>query len=284
MAQTKNTPNQDTTLILAARKSFALGVYVQDYNENPLDISASLLRIVMRKKVLSTTVDDSDNLITNAIAANTAPLMGFAQFFLQASDLDHPADEYMYTVTLIEQGYSVVLFDGTIVLEENAEFSSTMQTYSSVDAPTSIAVILRDQHVIKVRSGPTLPPGAVTYTAEEQNKVNAIFTGMVAAGTLITADDIVDGVTKVMMTQAERDKLASLSIEWDDIVDKPAFGTAALADSDDFLPSSGIDGNKITTGTVNKNNLPRVVQLNGISDGTGAAPSGVPFSLYLKHA
>ena len=68
MAYTGNAPEEQTVLRLMARKSFSMGLWIQDQNGNPLDISGCVIRMVVRKSVRSTTVDDSDNLITSSLA------------------------------------------------------------------------------------------------------------------------------------------------------------------------------------------------------------------------
>src|SRR5687768_14854378 len=93
-----NGPEDKTVLRLMARKSFALGMWIQDQNGNPLDITGCTLRIVMRKRVASTVSDDSGNLIANDAAQILAPTLGWARFELQASDFDHAPGEYEYSI------------------------------------------------------------------------------------------------------------------------------------------------------------------------------------------
>lgn len=101
-------------------------------------------------------------------------------------------------------------------------------------------------------------------------------------------DDIPDTATRFAMTVAQRDAIQDIvdggsSITWENLPGKPDFGTAAQADSDDFLPSTGIPASATTSGVFNKARIPSVSQLNGFAHGTGT-PSGPPGTIYLKHA
>jgi hypothetical protein len=278
---------EDPVVVRAmARKSFALGLYIQDYNGRPLDINGCVIRIVMRKNVPSSTVDDSANLITNSTAANLAPLVGFARFEFQATDLDHKPGEYMYTVVMIDDtGFSTVLLHGPFELIQNTEFSSLSDTYTTADAfSQAIAIQLREQSIVQVRTGPTLAPGETTFTFADEQKLDQLYAGALADGQVLNADDIADGLSKVMMTTAERALLAGgLDVAWDDITGKPDFGTAATSNTEDFLAPGGVAGEDVTSGMVGKDYLPAVVDLNGIVVTTSAPSGGNPGRITLKY-
>ena len=101
-------------------------------------------------------------------------------------------------------------------------------------------------------------------------------------------DDVPDSATRQAVTPEERAALEDILtngsvVTWDNINDKPAFGSAALRDVEAFAPASGIDGGAIGSGTVDAAYLPMVSQLQGWTHGTGA-PTGPPGTIYLKHS
>lgn len=279
MPQINNGPAQETVLQLAARKSFALGVFVTDKNENPLDLGGTDMTIVMRKKTSSSVVDDSSNLIVNHTAVNEAPLAGFARFNLQASDLDHPAGEYEFGITLLSEGYSSLIIKGTIELQQNPEFSSVGSSYSGDDTATNLTVQLRDNASIKVAVGPTLAPGEATFTTALENKLLEMYAGLAAAGLTLTADDIVDGTTHVMMTLTERNTLAAMQAYFDAL---PVFGDIVTHDADEFRAAGDIDAGDIATGVLHKDRVPRFLDLRGVVVGTAAASGGADGDAYLQ--
>ncbi|QNL30109.1 minor tail protein [Microbacterium phage Stormbreaker] len=284
MATVSNSPIDLVVLRLQARKSFSFGVWVQDQNERPLDISGCSIRFVARKKVASTVNDDSDNLITNSVAVLTAPILGYAVFSFQASELDWAPGEYQFAVVLSDEGYSATIIQGVIELEGNTEFTSMTETYSTVTPSTSLRAIMRESVAIKVTTGATLAPGQATFTIEDEKKLDQVFAGMLADGQVLNADLIPDGAAKVMMTTAERFKLANLTLEWVDINGKPDFGDIITHDASEFALKNDIDAGEINSGVIFKDRLPYVIAQRGISDGTGAPPSGQPYTIYLKHA
>lgn len=97
------------------------------------------------------------------------------------------------------------------------------------------------------------------------------------------ADDIEDGVVKVMMTTDERTKLGGLTNDYTELDNLPTLGTAAAADSDDFAPATGIDASAVTTGTFNKNRIPKVTDLNGATSGTAPPSGGADGDLYFQY-
>src|SRR5690606_15684664 len=120
---------------------------------------------VRKAFIPSDVVDDSGNLITSSTATLISPEIGLARFELQASELDHDPGEYAFTIVLSEGGYSSVIVQGVIQLEQNTEFTSINETFSpGTVASTALQVVLRERTAITVRTGPTLPPGAVTFT------------------------------------------------------------------------------------------------------------------------
>jgi len=283
MTYLNNGPDDQVVLRLQARKSFSLTLWIQDPNGHPIDINGCEFTIVMRKRVGSDVVDDSGNLITNYLATTPAPLLGQVRFDIQASDLYHPAGTYDYTITMREGGFSSVLLKGPVELEENTEFESVSASYETDAIVSSLAVRLRERNVIAVRTGQVLTPGTELFTTELRQKLLAVFGAAVADGQTLTADDIADGVNYVMMTMAERDKLANLVLEWDDIDGKPAFGDIITKNEDDFLKPGEVTGEDITSGEVDKDFLPLASGLRGIVITTDTPPGGNPGYIYLKY-
>lgn len=284
MAYTGNSPIDEVILRLQARKSFSLGIWIEDQNEKPLDITGCQLRFVARKSVSSTVNDDSSNLITNMNATVMAPTLGYAAFNFQASELDWLPGENMFSVVLSDAGYTAVIVHGVIQLEQNTEFTSMTETFSPADPPTHLRAMIRDGVAIKVRTGPMLAPGESTFTHADEQKLYELYAGAVSDGAILNADLIPDGVSKVMMTVAERLKLANLELAWDDITGKPDFGDIITRDASEFVKRNQGDAADIATGVLSNNRVPTVMGLRGISHGTGAPPSGSPNTIYLKHA
>ena len=103
---------------------------------------------------------------------------------------------------------------------------------------------------------------------------------------VLDLDDVADTATRLAMTPAERSKLAGLNNPpaWADISGKPAFGDAALADADDFLPSTGIDASKVISGTLAAARVPKVSALQGFSSGTAAPSGGADGDFYFQYS
>lgn len=282
MATLGNTPAEETVLRLMARKSFALGLWIRDQNDNPLDIAGVTIRMVVRRKRFVAT-DDSDNLLVNSQADIVAPLEGYAKFSLQASELNYAPGEYLFSIVLEDEGYSSVIVQGTIELDQNTEFSSTNSSYSESGVASALRVLLREQTALVVHTGPTLAPGTSTFTNDMERKLLEIFAGKLAAGETLNADSIPDGILKVLMTIDERNKLANLTLQWDDILGKPTFGTIISHNTEDFVPTGGGAASDIVSGVFNKARIPKVSGLDGFTSGPGAPSGGAPGDLYFRY-
>lgn len=94
---------------------------------------------------------------------------------------------------------------------------------------------------------------------------------------ILTADDIAEGLSHLFLTQGERDRLASIDpgapIPWSSISDKPAFGTAALKDEEDFLASDEVVPNV---------NLPKMLEMPGVGSGTTEPTGGEDGDAYFQ--
>ena len=178
MVALDNSPASETYLRLQARKSFALGLYVTDHHGRPLDLAGTCIRMVVRKTNFSASVeDDSANLIVNSEAELVAAGAGFARFHLQAADLDQKPGEYEYSVTLLDNGYSSVLLKGILDLVQNTEYNSTEAVYAENQVDSALQILLKGQHVVKVRTGPTLAPGTTSFTDSDKAKLDDVEQG-----------------------------------------------------------------------------------------------------------
>jgi hypothetical protein len=391
MSYLGNSPSRELVIRLEARKSFELGLWLKDSNGRGLDLTGCTIVWVAKKPPLDPAdTDDSDNLFTNGTAQLVSSGVGYARFNLQASDLDHKAGEYPYSIILIDpDGYSSVLAKGTLEILVNTEYASVGHTYSPANPPTSLNISLRDKNVVEISTGPTLAPNTTSFTDADKAKLDGIEAGAQAhipadwnavleedgairnkphlgtaaaadieeialpsgglpgevimkvglddtdvawqtppvgpgggnldatgatAGQIPTAsgvdtwswddppavpvqsvnlqtgdvsldlDNIPDTATRLAMTPAERDKLENLSLEWDDITDKPAFGTAALEDTGAFLAPGGVNASTdLTSGTVPNARLPKVSDQPGFSKGTSAPAGGADGDLYFQY-
>lgn len=280
-----NVSAEQTVLRLFARKSFALGIWLQTQNGSPLDITNCTISLVVRKRTPAADMGDVENLISNSVATIMAPTLGFAKFNLQASDLDHAPGDYDMTITLIDDGYSTVLVQGTLSLEQNTEFGSLSTSYtSSAEMATSLKIAIRDQTVLKISTGPTLAPGEAVFTEDMANKLLQLFAGAVGAGTTLTADDIVEGVNHLFMTPAERARLANLTLNWVDIQGKPTFGSIISHSDREFVKVGAGSATDIVSGVLNSARVPRFTELRGVDDGTAAPTSGSDGDIYLRYS
>ena len=175
-----NSPARELVIRLEARKSFSLGVWITDVNENPLDITGTTLRLVVKKDPERTPdLDDSENLIVNSEAAIEAPEQGFARFSLQASDLHHRPGEYPFSMVLWDDGYSSVIARGVIDIVSNTEFLSIEDTYTVDDGviASALRITMRNRDVLKVMTGSTITPGQHPFTNAERSKLAGIEEG-----------------------------------------------------------------------------------------------------------
>jgi len=274
-----NGPESVVVLRLQARKSFALGLWITDHNDHPLDISGAAIRMVVRKqRIPSSVANDNGNLIGDSTAMIIAPSLGYARIDIQAIDLDFKPGTYDFSIVLTDQGYSSVIVAGELDLEQNTEFSSIDSTYVPTDqVSTALQVALRGNNTLTVKTGPTLAPGAVTFTAAMEQKLLEIYGGMLVNGELITADDIADGVGRVIMTVAERAKLSGLTN-----FDPATLGTAAAKNIEFFRAASANIPVADLNGVIANSKLPKITGLLGFSKGTAAPSGGASGDIYFQ--
>lgn len=222
MASVSNAPDERVVIRAEARKSLSFAVWLKDERGAGVDITGTTLRIVARKRDAEE-LSDSDNIFaTNELAELVAPLVGYARFSLQASDLDLRSGEYPFSIVLIDNGYSSVIAKGIIEVDPNTDVTSVEESYTPANVSTTLQVLLRDRIAINVRTGSTLTPGAVTFTTEHERKL-----GTVEEGAQVNVRP---------NWQAGDDDPAA-------VLNKPVFGTAAFVDIDAIaIPRGGAPG------------------------------------------
>ena len=158
MAYLGNSPTKATMLRVEARKSFSLGVWIRDDKGRLADLTGCELVIVAKRD--DETTDDTENLLLNGKnAVISDPRRGYCRFELQAEDLALDAGNYPYAIVLRANGYSSVIVKGDLEVVANPETESVLYTYSGVNPPQTISVLLRGTNSLNVFVGGQLPPG-----------------------------------------------------------------------------------------------------------------------------
>lgn len=143
-----NTPRTETVMTLAARKSYAFGLrFLNSADESVVDLTGCTVRLVIKKQPRfgSTLVLDRDAVLLE-------PTLGTAQVAIQASELDQPAGEYAFSLTLVSAlGYSTLLMKGVIDLQDNTESESTSSTYTNINPSTNLAVYLDGGDLVTIK-------------------------------------------------------------------------------------------------------------------------------------
>lgn len=177
MAYVGNTPSEETIIKAEARKSLAIGLWIQDQSGRSLDITDATLRFVARKSPLPGTGNDDSAALISVEAVLTDPGVGFANVYIQAADLNLPVDEYAMSVVMVSEGYSATLLKGQLVVLENSEYTSVGDTYVGDNPALSLTVQLQGSRVINVFTGPTLVPGTTSFTISDMQKLANIEAG-----------------------------------------------------------------------------------------------------------
>jgi len=96
---------------------------------------------------------------------------------------------------------------------------------------------------------------------------------------------IPDGSSRLAMTPTERSKLAGLGgpPDWDDVTNKPAFGTAALADTSALLAPGGVAASDVSSGVLAAARVPKLGDLRGIAEGTSPPSGGEDGDFYFQY-
>ena len=180
MAQLGNTPTEQTIFRLEAAKSFSFNVWLQDETGRALDVTGGTLNMVMKKPPFdSTDLTDADNLIVNDNATLIDAAAGLFRFYLQASDLNHPAGEYLFSIILRTDNYALVVIKGVVELLPNGELVSASAFYPpSLDGSTAaLTVKIAGNRNIYVTAGGGLLPGTQNFTDADKMKLDGIQAG-----------------------------------------------------------------------------------------------------------
>jgi len=175
MPTVTNSPQETTQLIAEARKSFSLGLHLRYPNGAAVDLTQSAVSFTAGK------LDRAGNTVVliDRDGDIEDPESGYVRINLQASELDLRPNSYMYTVTLIHVGYSLVLLRGELKVEQNTEFDSVNQGYSGGSPPTTLMLYLRQDHTVHVElstgipAGDLLLPGRLSIPGQEIQDWNA---------------------------------------------------------------------------------------------------------------
>lgn len=155
-----NSPRSQTPITLEARKSFSLGMYFRNINDNPIDITDDELTLAIA------TVRGNDPVLS-AVAVMVDPEEGYARFDFQADDLDLPIAIYNYSITLVNEGYSGIIVKGELELLQNTSDVGLGEEYTFDQPPINLAIKLHSYNRIYVTvdrtvvgsAGPAGPPG-----------------------------------------------------------------------------------------------------------------------------
>ena len=176
MAKLSTSPEETFTLRLEQRKSFSFAVLFSDRNDAPVDITGSTLTLDVltnRAKRLTDVLVPTD--VLTVAAGLYGPTEGYARFDVQAAQLDLPAAEYPYTITLLTaEGYSLVVAKGVIQLQANPESAATAATYADGGSVATIDVKLRGMNVLAVTIGPRIPPKKNWLSDTDQAKLDLL--------------------------------------------------------------------------------------------------------------
>lgn len=127
MSHLRNTPSQHTVLTLAARKSFALTLYLKDKSGSPLVLTDAAARWTISDPASYEPTRKA--VLVSRTPADVLPERGRLRFDLQAADLDLPSGEYPYEIVVESRGYSTMILRGTIVLEASFDFEALASRY-----------------------------------------------------------------------------------------------------------------------------------------------------------
>lgn len=177
--QLSNVPRSVASLRVARAKSYAFGLeFKRRSDELAHNLTGAEVRFRVRNPkrkggamVVSVDADIYD--------AND----GLAQVNLQASDLDLPAGDYPFSLSLLgASGYSSLVLDGTLTIVDNAEDESTTDTYADVDPFTSLVAWMESGDVVQVQvalpiEGDTPLPGGFNEQQVEDEIVDTLVAG-----------------------------------------------------------------------------------------------------------
>ena len=145
MARLGNTPLKTTNFFLDRGKSYAFTVSFVDKSDNPMDMTAAELRLVVEEPKHFGGAE-----VIDIVAFEENPANGILRFQLQASDLLLEPAEYPYDVTLVpDMGYSSPILKGLFVIGSNTD-DRTDNTYTGVDLSNGLVVTMDQGTAIKI--------------------------------------------------------------------------------------------------------------------------------------
>ena len=140
-----NTPRQETNIQLEASKSFVFGIQFLKPNEDPLDMTGLVVRLVAAQQPYLGGTE-----VLELEAVHITDTQGLVQFQFQAEDLALPSAQYAYDVTLItEPGYSVPILKGYLELGTNTD-PDTSNVFSDIHADSEITAVIADSNLVEV--------------------------------------------------------------------------------------------------------------------------------------
>ena len=177
-----NTPQDNTVIEVEARKSFSFGIFVQDKKGGPLDLADAESTFTMGK------IDafGVPTVLISRAGIIAAPALGYMQFQVQADELEVKPGVYMFTVTLLVQGYSAVLLKGDFKVKQNMEFDSVNHDYGGANPAQNLFVKLRDDSTVHVTLSTLLPPSLTIPTDASDAAVAGYFMNPASATRLVT--------------------------------------------------------------------------------------------------
>lgn len=146
MAAVSNTPQERLILRMAARKSWALGLYLHTETGAPIDVTDAVITLVTATVSPGGTITP----VLTSTAEPVAPMSGHVRFSIQAEDTDLAEGEYRSTITMRVGGYSVVLADGDTEILPNTEVDSVGYDYDEAEDAGKLEVWLKRRNVIKI--------------------------------------------------------------------------------------------------------------------------------------
>jgi hypothetical protein len=160
MAYLGNSPAANTVIVVEARKSFALALWLKDPHGKPVNLAECELTIVAKPEPIDDNSDVTNFLAASAYANVPLPTDGYAIFNLQASSLNQDPGEYPFSIVLKDRdGYTTVLVKGILDIRQNTEWNAVNSQYPSVNPPQSLFVETQQRNVVNVYIGGNLPPG-----------------------------------------------------------------------------------------------------------------------------
>lgn len=174
--QLSNVPRSAASLRVARAKSYAFGL---EFKRRSDELAHNLTGAEVRFRVRNPK-RKGGAMVVSVDADIYDPVDGLAQVNLQASDLDLPAGDYPFSLSLLgASGYSSLVLDGTLSLVDNAEEESIADTYADVNPSTSLVAWMESGDVVQVQvalpiEGDTPLPG--TGFNEEQVEAEIVDT------------------------------------------------------------------------------------------------------------